>query len=73
MFLWNGVGGQLIDTLVGGWKMLPVHYMFDDCFNDGKPWREQHRGLWGGSIGRIAPYPLGALEAMWPDFIAAGK
>ncbi|MGO2141750.1 MAG: putative T7SS-secreted protein [Leucobacter sp.] len=70
-FIWNGVGGQLIDTLVGVWEMLPVHYMFDDWFNGGKPWWEQYGELWGGIIGAIVSDPLGALQAMWLDFIAA--
>lgn len=70
-FIWNGVGGQLIDTLVGVWEMLPVHYMFDDWFNGGEPWWEQYGELWGGIIDAIVSDPLGALEAMWLDFIAA--
>ncbi|MFF1573798.1 putative T7SS-secreted protein [Leifsonia sp. NPDC058292] len=68
----EGVILQGVDTLVGVWDMLPIKYVFDDWFGDGKPWWEAYFvDLWGDIIGTIVEDPWGAVESMWGDFIAA--
>ncbi|MFF1573228.1 putative T7SS-secreted protein [Leifsonia sp. NPDC058292] len=68
----EGVIRQGVDTLVGVWDMLPITYVFDDWFGEGKPWWEAYFvDLWGDIIGAVVEDPWGAVESMWGDFIAA--
>nr|WP_169513485.1 TNT domain-containing protein [Agromyces italicus] len=68
----EGLFLQAGDTVVGIWEMLPIQYIWDDLVNDGDDWWEQYFvDLWGGIIDSVVTDPLGALDAMWGEFIAA--
>lgn len=70
-FLWNGLGGQLIDTLVGIWEMLPIQALWEQWFGGKDDAWSEWVDMWGDMIGAIIEDPGAALEAVFREFIAA--